>query len=120
MNLTDAFNSVVHIFVQITNKIIFYQSPDKKEQNLMRPLSGYLNYISVSGSYRKSRLHGVGDAKTVLKKTKMKKWCRMWIQAMIWDYNANTAGGEINAYDTGKENVRKGVVRILLNHLLCR
>lgn len=119
MNLTDAFNSVVHIFVQITNKIIFYQI-DKKEQNLMRPRSGYLNYISVSGSYRKSRLHGVGDAKTVLKKTKMKKWCRMWIQAMIWDYNANTAAGEINAYDTGKENVRKGGVRILLNHLLCR
>lgn len=76
MNLTDAFNSVIHIFVQITNKISFFfnQSPDKKEQNLMRPLSGYLNYISSSGSYRKSRLHGEGgDAKTVLKKTKMKK-----------------------------------------------
>lgn len=39
---------------------------------------------------------------------------------MIWDYNANPAGGETNAYDTAKENVRKGVVRILLNHLLCR
>lgn len=117
MNLTDAFNSVVHIFVQITNKIIFLSKSRQKGTEFNEPLSGYLNYISASGSYCKSRLHGVGDAKTVLKKTKMKKWCRMWIQAMIWDYNANTAGGEINAYDTGKENVRKGVVMILLNHL---
>lgn len=69
MNLTDAFNSVVHIFVQITNKtIFFYQNPDKKEQNLMRPLSGYLNYISASGSYHKSRLHdGVGGCKDCVK-----------------------------------------------------
>lgn len=31
MNLTDAFNSVIHIFVQITNKIIFFLSKSRQK-----------------------------------------------------------------------------------------